>query len=99
MNKYVRVFIIAILIGLLFGLYFYFFQGSPRRQIVSSVLFSVNIGCLMMVFIYQRKFFLQRITRPLVGILSMMIGLVIVAIIGTELTLYSNSILFTRHYK
>jgi two-component system LytT family sensor kinase len=99
MNKYVRVFIIAILIGLLFGLYFYFFQGSPRRQIVSSVLFSVNIGCLMMVFIYKRRFFLQRITRPLVGILLMMIGLVIVAIIGTELTLYLNSILFTRHYK
>lgn len=98
MNKYLRVIIIASSIGLLFGLYFYFFQYSSVKQILSSVLYSLNIGFLMMWFIYKRNVFINRINKPWINILFVMLGLIVTAVIGTEITLFLNAMIFGRQY-
>ena len=52
----------------------------------------------MMLLIYQREAILKKIQMPGIRILIMMAGFILIAVTGTELILYSQSILFSKQY-
>lgn len=92
--------IIALLIGALFGIYF-FLSGATRsyRAILISMLYSLNIGSLMMLVIYKRNSFLIYISRRYLRILVIIVLLAFAAVAGTEITsVISSLVIFQTEY-
>ena len=94
-----KVFLICLLIGLSFGLYFYFAYDPRPFRIVVTVLSNVIIGCTMMLCIYNSKY-LNLITQTQSLKVAFMIGiLIIAAVAGTELTFFINSLILGSTYQ
>lgn len=94
------VLIIAIGIGATFGVYFYL-SGSTQdlRFILTSILYSVNIGTFMMLIIYNRIFFLRFVEQQYIQLMGVIILLALAALAGTELTRFiSASFIFQKEY-
>ncbi|QMU28805.1 sensor histidine kinase [Adhaeribacter radiodurans] len=86
MNRILQVVGISLIIGTAFGFYFYFTNLNRNVILIyNSILSSVSIGSLMMLFIYQRQVVLRGIRLESLRLLVMMLLLVIAAILGTEL--------------
>lgn len=87
MHSAIKTLLLCILIGATFGTYLYFtFDHRPIR-IAINILSSVNIGSLMMLLIYYRGYFINRFSQAALKVVVMILLLILVALIGTELTL------------
>lgn len=99
MHPVIKTLVLCVLIGAAFGSYLFFtFDHRPER-IIMSVLSSVNIGSLMMLAIYQRHYFTNITPYPGVKVIIMILLLTVVALVGSELTFITQSILPGWHYK
>ncbi|MFY0255502.1 sensor histidine kinase [Chitinophaga sp. 30R24] len=93
MRKAINVLLICVLIGSSFGVYLYFTYDHRPVRILMSLLSNVNIGALMMLTIYSRRFFTASIHSPGIRIGVMISALILAALAGTELTTFMLSLL------
>ncbi|PSR56746.1 hypothetical protein AHMF7605_26250 [Adhaeribacter arboris] len=100
MNRIIQVVGISLIIGTVFGLYFYWTNPNKSSVIIlNSIFSSVSIGSLMMLFIYQRQVVLRGIRLESLRLLGMMLLLVLAAILGTELAHWLREVvLFHREF-
>lgn len=99
-HKIFLVIVISTLIGTTFGLYF-FLSGISKdfRTIVTSILYSVIIGTLMMLIIYHRVQITGFIELQYLRFMVVVVLLGFVAIVGTELTrIIQSQFLFRKEY-
>jgi len=93
MHPAIRTFLICILIGLAFGLFFFFAYDRQPVRIVINVISSVTIGSMMMLVIHFRFYLTRFFRREGLRMLVMIISLAATALAGTELTLVFQSAL------
>lgn len=93
-----KVVALCITIGLCFGIYLYFTYDHRISRIVTSVLSSLCIGSLMTLAIYFRNYFTDLIPFQYAKVLIVIVLLIIAALIGSELTLFLNSVFFNSAY-
>lgn len=85
MHKAVNTLLIALLIGVGFGTWFYYSLDHRPVRIAISVISSVVIGSLMMGLIYQRRLLLRFTGNAVLKVLTMIGGLIVVALLGSEI--------------
>jgi len=93
MHPAIRTVLICILIGLAFGVFFFFAYDRQPMQIAINVISTVTIGTMMMLVIHFRFYLTRFFRRDGVRILVMIIALTTTALAGTELTLIIKSAL------
>lgn len=86
--------LICVLIGLAFGVFFYFAYDHRPMRIAISVLSTVTIGSMMMLAIHFRFYFTPFFRQEGARMLVMIIVLTAVALGGTETTLFIQSLFF-----
>jgi len=93
MHPALKTVLTCILVGLAFGLFFYFFYDHRIVRVWMSVLSSLNIGSLMMLLIYKRHYVTSFIDYPPLTAVIITLLLVIAGLLGTEITIAEQSLL------
>ncbi|RAJ72791.1 histidine kinase/DNA gyrase B/HSP90-like ATPase [Chitinophaga dinghuensis] len=96
MRFFIKILLICILIGLAFGLYTYYTINHRPEQVYINTLSSVCIGGLLCILIYNRHYFINNLQNPVGKIIIILGLLIIVALVGTELTLLLRSALWSQ---
>lgn len=93
MHPAIRTVLLCILIGLAFGVFFFFAYDRQPVRIVINVISTVTIGPMMMLVIHFRFYLTRFFRQDGVRTLVMIIALTATALAGTELTLILQSAL------
>jgi two-component system LytT family sensor kinase len=99
MHPALKTFVVCVLIGVSFGSFLYFNYDHRPVRIAISLLSSLNIGSLMMLAIYQRHYFTGVTIYQGIKVLIMIVLLVAAALLGTEITLWMQSLLTSASYQ
>ena len=95
MHPAIKTLLICILTGLAFGTYLYFNYDHRPARIIMTVLSNVCIGSLMMLTIYFRHYFTNITAYQGVKVIIMIGLLVLVALLGSEITFFLQSFLLS----
>ncbi|KAA2239570.1 hypothetical protein F0L74_25575 [Chitinophaga agrisoli] len=87
MRRAIYTLLICLFTGLAFGIFLYFTYDHRPVRILTQVVSCVTIGSLMMLVIYQRRYFLLTVAHPGVRAAIMTAALILTALIGTEIIL------------
>lgn len=98
MWKAFQVITVSFVIGLAFGIYFYFTYDHHISRIITSIVSSTVIGSIMMPAIYFRHYFIEMAGSPNYKIVIMLVLLIVAALIGSELTFFFNRLYDGRQY-
>ncbi|WP_442587082.1 sensor histidine kinase [Pedobacter sp. AW31-3R] len=93
MHPAIKTLLACLLIGLSFGGYLYMTYDPHWQRVVTSLVSTVIIGSLMMICIYKRRYFLWITPHQSIKMLVMIVMLCVIALNGTELTLWFQVLL------
>ena len=97
MHPAIKTVLICILIGLAFGVFFFFAYDRQPVRIAISVVSTVTIGSMMMLVIHFRYFLTRWFRQESFRMLAMILILTATALAGTELTLVLQALLPSAH--
>jgi len=93
MHPAIKTVLICVLIGLAFGVFFFFAYDHRPVRIAINVISTVTIGSMMMGVIHFRFYLTRRLRQDSARILVMIAALTATAVAGTELILVLQSFL------
>src|SRR5260221_14515067 len=95
MHPAIKTLLISILIGLSFGVYFYFNSDHRPLRIFISVLSTVSIGSLIILAICFRHYFTMVIPHQSLKVIFMIVLLPPTALLSSEITFAVQSLLLS----
>ncbi len=98
MQAALKTVLICVLIGLSFGIYYYFSYDQRPIRIAISLISSLSIGSLMMFAIYHRHYLTVITSHQSVKVILMIFLLLLAALLGSEFTFWAQAQLSDTRY-